>query len=390
MVFEEEEDKAIFFVVEEDPTETENHYEPDDDEHHPNKNEKEKKEEQYDPSWPYPTRWSDEKGNLKFVNAVVRCPCCIFWSLLLACLLVTILLLIILAIEGQPFTEPENESDLDHKTSIQFDSLRLAHEEVEDLRDMAQGATAIRKQSEVGDITYWVFEAETPYGCFGSNTSILAMKEAFDLFMEHEQYEEYCNLMYDVNPEKPYCEMPVSSLPMYFPAEWDQALVEEVLQEWRTPGRIELFNTLALCYTKGLFCENVTDADQENIEWALDLDAKMQRITNHWDMSGDLVPNITQATELAAYLIQVGVYKGLVDFGFDKGFGVDNLVSHYSRGVLLWGGPLGNVSELTAEEKEDKDEDDFEGRKEYVQPEWELIILTLLTSCCSASPQLGD
>ena len=370
-------DKAVRVAVEEmDPTENEHYFE--------------KNEEQYDPSWPYPTRWSDEKGNLKFVNAVVRCPCCIFWSLLLACLLVTILLLVSLAMEGQPFTKPENESDLDDKASIQFDSLRLAHDEVKKLRNMAQGATAIRRQSEVADITYWVFEAETPDGCFGSNNSILAMKEAFDLFIRHEQYEEYCNLMYDVNPEKPYCKLPVSSLPMYFPAEWDQALVEEVLQEWRTPGNIGLFNALALCYTKGLFCENIADTDQEHIEWALNLNVKMQSITKYWDMRGDLVPNISQATELAAYLTQVGIYKGLIDFGFDKGFGIENLVSHYSRGLLFWGGPLGNVSELTPEDKEDKDEEDFEDRREYVQSGLDLErFWTLLLTLCRSVFSVG-
>mmetsp|Transcript_128063 Transcript_128063/g.190830 ORF Transcript_128063/g.190830 Transcript_128063/m.190830 type:complete len:231 (-) Transcript_128063:35-727(-) len=147
------------------------------------------------------TFWSDEEGNLKFVNVVVRCPCCIFGSLLAACIVITFLLIIALIAQGNPFTEPENESDLDHITSIMFDSLRLAQEDVEDLRDSRQGAMTIRRQSETQDYAYWVFEAETPQGCFGSRTSIANMKEAFDLFMDHEEYNQYCLLKYDINNE---------------------------------------------------------------------------------------------------------------------------------------------------------------------------------------------
>lgn len=314
------------------------------------------------------TFWSDETGNLKFVNLVVRCPCCIFCSLLAACLVITVLLFVALALDGNPFADPENESDLDHVTSIHFDSLRLAQEDVEDLREIAQGATAIPRQSETADYTYWVFEAETPEGCFGSRTSIAAMKEAFDLFLDHAQYKEYCLLLYDINDPtaEPYCDLPITSLNMYYPSQWDEQLVEEVLTDLRVPGNVELFDALSLCATYGLYCDQLGQVTEEDEAWALDLNTKLQNITQYWDLSGELVPNITQATEVAAYLNQIALYKGLIDFGFDKGFGVNNLVSRYSRGVLTWGGPLGNTTALTAEEKEDQDEDDEEERKEYV------------------------
>jgi hypothetical protein len=321
--------------------------------------------------------WADDKGNLKFVNLVVRNPCCIFCSLLFTCLALTVMLMVVLVQNGNPFSDPEAEGDLDDVRSIQFDSFRLAHEDIEDARDIlaaSQSTTVIPRQSETADFTYWVFESDTPAGVFGSESAIAAMKESFDLFMLHEDYDQYCLLKYpnlgssdnSTVDAQPFCDTPLTPLTFYYAAEWDEAKVASVLEELKTPGNIEIFNQLALCYTRGLYCELIDQGslDQADIAWALGLEADLSEITQHWDMSGELVPNITQATELAAYLKQIDVYKGLVDFGFDKGFGVDNLLSVYSRGVVLWGGPLETSSALASEEKEDQEDEDDEDRKE--------------------------
>lgn len=320
----------------------------------------------------YPTWFSDEHGNLKYVNLVVRYPCCIFCTQLFAILAITVLLFVVIAAEGQPFSDPETESDLKDIRSIQFDSLRLAQEQVEEDRRNAL-AEIIPQQSELADYTYWIWEAETPGGVFTSRQAIAHMKEAFDLFLEDQEWGDYCLLVYP-NPSAssssatqtdPFCDLPLTALTFYYAAEWDTELVDSVLVQLKTEGNIELFNNLVLCYTQGIFCDSIgNDATDENIAWALQLNADLQNITQHWDMSGELVPDIDQATELAAYLKLVDVYKGLVDFGYDKGFSTENLVSRYSRGIVLWGGPLQQAANLTAEEREDLDEDDTEDRRE--------------------------
>lgn len=81
-------------------------------------------------------------------------------------------------------------------------------------------------------------------------------------------------------------------------------------------------------------------------------------------MTGELVQNFTQVTEFASYLMLVDVYKGQVDFGYDKEFSVENPISQYSRGIFLWGGPLDTSRTTTAEDKEDQEEEDDEARKE--------------------------
>jgi hypothetical protein len=290
-------------------------------------------------------------------------------------LVLSVLLVVVVFREGNPFSDPENESDLDDIRSIQYDSLRLAQKEVQNLyEESSEGARIIRKQSETADFTYWVFEAETPQGVFSSRDSVGAMKEAFEMFLQDENYEQYCLLKYpdtsasnsNGTQEQPYCDPPASPLNLYYAAKWDSDQAEAVLEELKTPGNIDTFNALALCYARGLYCENVNPeiATQQDIAWALELNTNLTEMSSHWDMSGPLVENITQLTEFAAYLKRVDLFRGAVDFGYDKGFSVDNLVSIYSRGILLWGGPLDGSSSLSEEEKEDQDEVDTEDRKE--------------------------
>lgn len=324
-----------------------------------------------------PTLFSDEEGNLKFVKLVVRYPCCIFCTQIFLLIVICFLLIIAMAQSGQPFSDPDNEADLDDVRSIQYDSLRLAQEEVEETRLNRNGGDLIRRQSELKDYTYWIWEAETEAGVFGTRTSIAAMKEAFDLFLEDEQWDQYCFLQYP-NPNdstdggngtEPYCDKPLTSLSMYYAAQWNATLVDSVMTQLKVPGNIELFNELVLCYTQGIFCNLIQDEDsvsQDDIDWALALNNDLQEITRHWDMSGPLVDDIDQATEFAAYVKLVDAYKGKVDFGYDKNFGVDNLVSRYSRGIVLWGGPLETTEALTTDEREDQDEEDSDARREYV------------------------
>jgi len=321
-----------------------------------------------------PTFFSDEKGNLKFVNAVVRYPCTIFWGIMIACLVLTLLLIVIISRDGNPFSLG-TEMDVDDVRSIQFDSLRLAQEEVVDIREKAAGAMSIPRQSEEADFTYWVFEGQQPEGVFGSVEAIEAMKEAFDLFMDDAQFDQYCLLKYPAKngnatngtSTEPYCDVPISPLTFYYASEWDSDKVAATIEQLKIPGNIETFNDLALCYTSGLFCEELAaqDISEEDIAFAIELGANLTDITSKWDMSGELVENITQVTELAAYLTKVDTFKGFVDFGYDTGFSVDNLVSKYSRGLLLWGGPLDD-SNLTPEEKEDQEETEDDVRKDYV------------------------
>lgn len=297
-----------------------------------------------------PTFFSDERGNLKVVNTIVRHPCKVFWFVLVLCLFLVFLLqsLVFATAEGgSPFTEPGNEFDINDVRSIQYDSLRLARDVVSDTRGELKAASEVKQvRSEVADFLYWVYESETSEGVFGSVESIEGMKDSFDIFLEDEEFLNWCTLDYRTKlaPNATRgCTTPLTPLAMYYASTWDSEKVAIVIEQLKDPSKLALLNGLAGCFTLGLRCDQLTNSTaQADIAWVTAITTNITSIASTWDMKGSLVENHTQVTELASYLLKVDIFKGLVDFGFDKGFNTDNPVSRYSRGILRWGGPLEN------------------------------------------------
>ena len=283
-----------------------------------------------------PSFFTNERGNLKAVALVVRNPCLIFWLIIAICIIITFLLVVLVfrTADGSPFTVPSNEFAMNDERSLQYDSLRLAKDEVMASRKaFEQGDTVTLKQSELSAVAIWVFESDegNDKGVFGSKESIEGMKSAYDIFMDDPEYQDYCYLDYrtqvSANETRP-CQMPLTPLAMYYASEWYEEKVGSLIEELKDPEKLELFNSLALCYTAGLYCELVPDdVTMEDIAWVTQLGATIGDITSKFDMKGELVENFDQVTELASYLIQVDVFKGTVDYGFDTGFSSDNPIS---------------------------------------------------------------
>jgi len=212
-------------------------------------------------------------------------------------------------------------------------------------------------------------------GVFGSRESIEGMKDAYEIFLDDADYAAYCELDYRANltalglteAERP-CTPPLTPLSMYYASRWDEAQVQGVLDALADPARVELFNALALCVIRDQYCELLpADASPDDVAWARRLGRDVADITRYWDLEGDLVENYPQVTELAAVLMQLDVFKGTVDFGFDKEFSAENPVSQYSRGIVFWGQPLetrNTTSDEDSEEEYEKNEDDQ--RKDFI------------------------
>lgn len=324
--------------------------------------------------------WSDERGNLKVVNMVVRNPCKIFWLIIVLVLVLTFILnaaVFRTAENGNPFTLPGNEFDLMDVRSIQYDSMRLASDQVKGAREaMGMEGTTTLKQSQLEAIQYWVFEATTPNGLFGDEQSIQAMKDAYDIFLDDPGYKDYCLFNYPRNRSlitentTVECTVPITPLLMYYASYWDPDAVAEVIEELKNPVNVEVLNKVGVCANPLAFCPpqiEETFTFQEKI-YAMQFGFKVVNITSTWDMKGDLIDNITQATELASYLVLADAYAGAVDFGFDQSFSVDNPSSQYSRGILFWGGPYSNrnTSGLSEEEAREVKKADDDRLKNYI------------------------
>jgi len=333
------------------------------------------------PNGEFPTLFSDEKGNLKVVNLVVRRPCTIFFSIIVICILINFWLVVTISRNGQPFTEDQVSFDMNDIRSIQYDSFRLAKEEVSELAiESGKDEDEVTPiQSDVFEFIYWVFEGETD-NVFGSAKSINSMKETFDMYMDDPDYDKFCLLNYrDAKPDASEleCSLPTTPLIAYFASSWDSEMVSAVIETLKDPEVVDTFNALSLCYALDLFCDQTPeDTTPQDIQLVLGLFTNVTAITSTWDMKGELVEDFEQVTELVSYLVQLDILRGGLIFGYDNNFSLENPKSKYSRGVFAWGAPLnldgdleltdGNITieeELDAASKREEDDAIF---KEYI------------------------
>ena len=294
--------------------------------------------------------FTDKKGNLRFVNLVVRYPCLIFFLILASTIVISFLLVKIVFDTGNPFSEPGSEYDIHDIRSTAYDSFRLAQEEVENQRAVVKMATnekEIKIQEDYLDATYWVYESETKNGLFSSPESISAMKESLDLFTNHNDYESYCWKFYIDIPftgsKISQCRPLLSALNMYYASYWDAVKAQSVIDEIGNPKNVDIYNELSLCLEYDSYCELVAEEllTDENKGWFEALNNNITSILLKFDGKGELNDNyINQMTLFAAHLLTLNTKRGIVDFFYDKNFSVDNPVSMYSRAMINWGGPL--------------------------------------------------
>jgi hypothetical protein len=143
-----------------------------------------------------------------------------------------------------------------------------------------------------------------------------------------------------------------------------QSVIDTLMMDF--PANVIRYNAVALCVEFNVLCERVPPQynTTEDFAWALALNAEISSLTNEWDGKGPLQePFLDQISLFCAYMQQLITKKGLMDFGFDKEFSIDNPVSKYSRAILTWGGPLAltdtntEPDDLTDEEKDEGDEE---------------------------------
>lgn len=293
--------------------------------------------------------FTDEKGNLKFVNLMVKFPITIFIVILIITLFLTRMLTQTVFKRGNPFTDTSTPSyDINDVRSIAMDSFKLATEEVAELRKLQERNTSesnssgLRFQEELSDITYWAYESDKPEGVFGSEESIAAMFETLSIFTKNEDYEKYCFKEYESDSSEGKCRPTFSALSMYYASEWDSELVQTVIDQLKVPENVLRYNILGVCIEFGLFCNFIPERydNDEDKGWAIAFNANITKIISTWDGEGELIEDFHEGTEFAAYMKKLNTKRGIVEFGYDENFSTDNLISMYSRAFLSWGEPL--------------------------------------------------
>merc|ERR1712226_1073269 len=104
---------------------------------------------------------------------------------------------------------------------------------------------------------------------------------------------------------------------------------------------------------------SLTCLSLDDLLWANNTYTSLNTITSSWDGTSEtIVGNITEATEFASLILQIPLFKFQIDLAYDSNFSPDNLVSMFSRAIILFGSPLKAADALKAEAKDDEEAED--------------------------------
>ena len=205
--------------------------------------------------------------------------------------------------------------DIHDIRSISYDSLRLARNQTTNefsiwkenqnrVVESRNAATTKRPQEDLGDLTYWLYDAETSDGLF-TEESLKAMYDTEGTIVRHPDYSDYCYLNYNGTSNVSLgCNPSLSVLNIFYASEWDQTVTEAIIDEFKSdPTKIETYNDLALCVEAKYFCDLVdpkyTAADKL---WVEQIHETIMAVMMKWDGQGSLNSNINHVTEFIAYM----------------------------------------------------------------------------------------
>mmetsp|Transcript_6717 Transcript_6717/g.10208 ORF Transcript_6717/g.10208 Transcript_6717/m.10208 type:complete len:323 (-) Transcript_6717:2269-3237(-) len=273
------------------------------------------------------TFFSDEYGNLKFVNLVCRYPCAVFVTMVIICLGSAMILISLARATGNPFTEDENAYDIHDVRSIAYDSLKLAKEVVADAYDVytdsiqesaVEAEPNAKLQEDSADVTFWIYEAKTEDGLF-TKEAIPVLRATEATILDNEEYPNYCKLDYiEMNgQELSQCAKPLTAMNIFYASSWNASLADELLAEL-TDENVNLYNTLAACVEFKILCD-VLPAEiltAENILWVNTTSEKIDSMVNQWDGNGTLNGDIDQVNLFMATMNKLQTKARHVNFFF--------------------------------------------------------------------------
>ena len=310
----------------------------------------------------------------KFVKFAVRYPVRIFLVIFSLCLFTCIALARSAIKDGNPFTSNDTSYDLSDIRSISYDSLRLAREDVvssflesapfyEDGDDASlhNVERQTRLQEDIGDVTYWIFEAKTEKGVF-TNVTLPLMRSAERMLTRHKQYPNYCRLLYTANNEagnnetESRCQKSISVVNIFYASHWNSTAVQRVISELATNDKVMLYNTLAACTEYDMLCQYLpTSIATHDRQWAQSIHNDIVHIMKYWDGEGSLNQDIDEVSMFLATMNNLHTKAPYVNFFFDSNFTTSNPIAMYSRIIVYWGSPLTGADTASDTKKSSRD-----------------------------------
>lgn len=299
-----------------------------------------------------------------FIRFSVRYPVTIFLFIASLCFLTCISLAQKVLQDGNPFTSNDASYDLNDIRSISYDSLRLARDNV--LFSFLQHNSSIhddeellfgvenqqRLQQDLGDVTYWIYEAKTDKGVFTKDVLPLMRSTEF-MLTRHKQYPRYCRLLYrpsfhGTEEMQSSCQKSTSAVNIFYASQWNSTNVRMIISELMDDNKVKLYNSLSSCIELNMLCQYLPSSVTEDDKlWARNLHANIRSIMTSWDGDGDLNQDIDEVSLFIASMNRLYTKSPYVNFYVDSNFSISNPITMYSRSIVYWGSPLDSANDTS-------------------------------------------
>lgn len=337
-----------------------------------------------------PGIFTNERGNLKVVSCVSRCPCISLLLVYVVAITLTIILGVVLSGDagadgfGALFTEAA-QYDIGDIRSLRQDSFTTAMKAISDLK-----AEEEKKQSEdvkekpmtqqVGAfIIMYEASSDADYNIFNENAA-KAIREIEDIANKEPDFDKWCKRADTPgDAEGPCTTTDVSPLKFLYPSSFDNAKVQEVVDGLKNDEvrkayifleeRCVQFSAGGLIMNVsqpscncGRFPTNMQTECQSAIarkQTVQELADKIRDIVSKFDGKGTEPVKQAYMKTLAAFVAYMHMLPAQMrhfDFHVDKEFNTTNPKSAFSRSIISIGGPLRGYknTEDRADEQEKK------------------------------------
>mmetsp|Transcript_49552 Transcript_49552/g.152939 ORF Transcript_49552/g.152939 Transcript_49552/m.152939 type:complete len:1090 (-) Transcript_49552:354-3623(-) len=333
-----------------------------------------------------------EVPNNCFVNAFVKCPCCIATIVGLIAIITTFATIRVIRSEGEDLIGQAAAMDINDVRSREREAFEAVEIEIESmLNPSGTGAKCEKKSMGVkrkcdtkvyppltqsGEVVLFVFKAKEGNNVFTTD-GVAQARTVEDRMVTHPEHSTYCKRS-DKSGLSTDCEKPMSPLNLFYAPGVDikatvgqidalDGQVDGLLNTFLSPGVAQKVSNLhatmllqiaaisagtrqdpcaagANPRTAGLNWTvlNCMVNSQQGLDLAVvSLYKALAPISVAFQRPrGTVMQDPPSVLKLAAYMRTIGSMSAEVDYYFDKGFSLSNQVSKYSRGSVRYGLPL--------------------------------------------------
>jgi len=315
-----------------------------------------------------PSVFTNERGNLKFVAMVSKCPCLALVLAYVVAIVCTVILSMVLAgavrESGDGFAIAAIVSDvaqyeLSDVRSIKQDAFELAMKETGVAREelTAEQTVEEKTMTQSAGIFYLLYETEKDGGFTIFNSDVAKdLKKTEELATKEPDFDKWCQRT--DNAENTCILTDLSPLRFLYASQFNEVTAKGIITDLKDADLMKTHKQMGPCYDffvdEGL-CDPFDEVTDEMKVKSQALSTKILSVTKLFDAKGEepvAEAKMPVLAEFVAYMKELPSQAMFVDFHLDNEFNTTNTKCKFTRSIVSFGGPLPGYRNTRVDEDE--------------------------------------